>query len=422
MAAAIRVTAGNGESTSKPLIVWLAGVSRDAIPGTDRHMAAAMTEYAQVLWVDPPVSPAKQSLRDNLTGRSFKPSLSTVSDGVWRLTPKTLPGVSKPVIRAITPTLVQAQVRWALRQMEVRPTAVVATHLEAPLAGWGSGIVTVLYGTDDYVAGAELMGLSSRRQLSRELRVVRQADLVAAVSPALVSRWAELGATPRLLPNGCWPAGESRRNVPANLRDLRSPIVGLVGQLGDRIDLEILETIATAGYSLLIVGPVDPRWDSARFRTLTSAAHVHFVGAVPASAVPDYLSAMDVGITPYRDTAFNRASFPLKTLEYLGAGLPVVSTALPAADWLQAELARASDHKASHRALEIAATADEFIDAIARFVTDEEHPSDADFGNGLKTRADLCIALAATQSWPTRAGTLAEMIGLAGQQQSALKV
>jgi teichuronic acid biosynthesis glycosyltransferase TuaH len=33
-------------------------------------------------------------------------------------------------------------------------------------------------------------------------------------------------------------------------------------------------------------------------------------------------------------SAFNQASFPLKTLEYLAAGLPVVSTDLDASRWL----------------------------------------------------------------------------------------
>ena len=417
MSAAVRTTASNGESTNKPLIVWLAGVSWDAIPGTDRHMAKAMTEYAQVLWVDPAVSPIRQRLRDSFTGRSFKPSLSMVSDAVSRLTPKALPGVSKPVIRAMTPALVQIQVRWALRQMNANAAAVVATQLEAPFARWGSGVVKVLYGTDDYVAGAELMGLSARRQLKQELRVLTQADLVAGVSAELVGRWSDLGATPQLLPNGCWPVGKTQACLPVELRHLRRPVVGLVGQLSDRIDLGILEAIATAGFSLLIVGPLDPRWDSTRFRTLISGPHVHFVGSVPASAVPDYLGAMDVGITPYRDIAFNRASFPLKTLEYLGAGLPVVSTALPAAEWLQADLALASDYDTSQRVLEIAATAEEFVDAISRILADQAHPRDAacrdDPG---KTRGELCIALAARHSWPTRASALAEMIGLQGSR------
>jgi teichuronic acid biosynthesis glycosyltransferase TuaH len=31
--------------------------------------------------------------------------------------------------------------------------------------------------------------------------------------------------------------------------------------------------------------------------------------------LPGYLRMMDVGLVPYRDSPFNRGSFPLKTLE-----------------------------------------------------------------------------------------------------------
>ena len=43
---------------------------------------------------------------------------------------------------------------------------------------------------------------------------------------------------------------------------------------------------------------------------------------------------MDVGLVPYGMSEFNRWSFPMKALEYLSAGLPVVSTSLPAMQWL----------------------------------------------------------------------------------------
>ncbi|MBI4899196.1 MAG: hypothetical protein HY829_01825, partial [Actinobacteria bacterium] len=35
---------------------------------------------------------------------------------------------------------------------------------------------------------------------------------------------------------------------------------------------------------------------------------------------------LSVGLTPYADSTFNRRSFPLKTLEYLAAGIPVVTS------------------------------------------------------------------------------------------------
>jgi teichuronic acid biosynthesis glycosyltransferase TuaH len=58
-----------------------------------------------------------------------------------------------------------------------------------------------------------------------------------------------------------------------------------------------------------------------------------------------YLGAIDVGIVPYSDSRFNRASFPLKLLEYLAAGVAPVSTDLPAVRWLNTELVRVGrDH------------------------------------------------------------------------------
>jgi glycosyltransferase involved in cell wall biosynthesis len=52
---------------------------------------------------------------------------------------------------------------------------------------------------------------------------------------------------------------------------------------------------------------------------------VTMTGAVPHSRVPDYLSAMDVGVAPYLPQ--ERFYFsPLKVAEYMAAGLPVVAS------------------------------------------------------------------------------------------------
>jgi teichuronic acid biosynthesis glycosyltransferase TuaH len=68
-------------------------------------------------------------------------------------------------------------------------------------------------------------------------------------------------------------------------------------------------------------------------------SNVSWLGPRPFSEIEQYLAAADVGIVPYDPTdRFNIGSFPLKTLEYLAAGLPVVSTNLPATRWLASEL------------------------------------------------------------------------------------
>lgn len=70
------------------------------------------------------------------------------------------------------------------------------------------------------------------------------------------------------------------------------------------------------------------------------------------------LPYVDVGLVPYGDPAFNRASSPLKTLENLAAGRAVVATDLPAVCWLDTALVTvAGDPDGSADAVEAALAA-----------------------------------------------------------------
>ena len=57
--------------------------------------------------------------------------------------------------------------------------------------------------------------------------------------------------------------------------------------------------------------------------------NLKWLGAKPFKALPAYLANVDVGLVPLLNSAYNRASAPLKVLEYLAAGLPVVSSVNP---------------------------------------------------------------------------------------------
>ena len=61
-------------------LVWIAGVSWDGIRGTDRHMVTAMTRHADILWVDPPVSPLTPAARRFGTARTLRPVISVAND------------------------------------------------------------------------------------------------------------------------------------------------------------------------------------------------------------------------------------------------------------------------------------------------------------------------------------------------------
>jgi glycosyltransferase involved in cell wall biosynthesis len=398
-----------------PDVVWMAPTPWTGVPGTDRPLAMALTRYARILWVDPPASLATVARPGSVVDGGVRPTLSEVSDGITRLTTAALPGFTRPGVRATTAPLVRAQVRWALRKLGIRPYAVVAGYLEDYLGYWGA-TVNVLNSTDDHVAGAELMGLSASRIQEQERRAVARADVLAVVSPQLAEHWAALGARPVVIPNGCYPAytsGQAPEPVPV---DLPRPIVGLAGHLTERIDLSLLTAVADAGYSLLLVGPYDARWEPDGFAALIARPNVRYAGRVPAEEVPAYLGAMDIGLTPYGDSPFNYASFPMKTLEYFSAGLPVACTDLPGSRWLWDDLNR-SDPGAAAGLMVLTSDHAEFLAGIRRLVGE---PASQDAGRALPAAlAARAQAFAERHSWPRRADALAAAMGLTAPSRQA---
>jgi teichuronic acid biosynthesis glycosyltransferase TuaH len=332
---------GLGSDGERPLVVVASGVRWDSVKMSEHHLAECLTRYADVLWVDSPVSIATSDpARVIGVRRRLRPSLVAVSRSLVRLRTVALPAWSRAGIRSLTWPLIRAQIRWALGQLARNPDIFVAAHRHDVLGRWGDNVLDVLYGTDDWLAGADLMNVDPKRLLIEERRALARADLVLAISGALADRWRGLGADPVVFPNGC--DAEAFAEVP-NLHPgpvpdrLPTPVVGVVGQLTKRIDVRMLEAVVDAGLGLLLVGPLEPKWSRRELGDLLGRSNVHHVDRVPITEVPRWLARIDVGLTPYADSAFNRASFPLKTLEYLAAGLPVVSTDLPTSRALRRE-------------------------------------------------------------------------------------
>ena len=312
-------------------IVYLAGSRWEGVAGTDCRLVTALGARTQALWVDPPFSVLT---RTRGTGAELnRAGRSSVAPGVTRLQTLAPPGASRPGIRQITARVVARGIQAALA---ANGASAAVTVLASPLARFPRGVagLRILYVTDDWPAGAAMMGLPAPRVRSDLARNVRDADVVAAVSPDLAATLErDYGVSVHVLPNGCEP---HRALSPA----ADTARAGLVGQLNERLDVGILEAVRAGGTPLDIVGPRMDRDANTRreLDRLLSAEGVTWHGAVPFEELPARMERMGVGLTPYADTAFNRASFPLKILEYLAAGLPVVSTDLPAVRWLDTDM------------------------------------------------------------------------------------
>lgn len=246
------------------------------------------------------------------------------------------------------------------------------------------------------------MRLDAEMLRAREQQTAAEADIIVAANPGVAETWRTRGYAPRLIPFGAdidVYEGVDRL-APASDVDLPSPIAGLIGQINERIDISLLEAIANRGRSLLLIGPRNANYEPTRWAALVKRSNVRWLGPRSYEQLPAYMRAIDVGLVPYNDSAFNRGSFPLKTLEYLSAARPVVSTDLPATRWLATDLISVANEPVA------------FADAVDRWL---DRPRTKEIGEARRE-------FAKRHSWAQRAREMAQVIDARSSRPVAERV
>jgi teichuronic acid biosynthesis glycosyltransferase TuaH len=321
------------------LIVIMAANNWDGVRFADQQLAEALSELVPVLYVDPAVSKLS-GLRSAAAAKSLgEERLRLISPGLARLTPVVQPLMERPGSARLTRTLMARAVKRGVRRLDGNVFALVESSVLVPVMGRCAEQRKVYWAQDDFVGGANLMGLSAKRLRRGEDRLLAQADMVVAANPSVRDAIEARGGKATLIPYGCDYAhfASARRVQPAPEVRLPRPIAGFMGHLGERIDVEILDAVAESGVSLLLVGPVHRRFEVERLEKVLARPNVQWVGEQDFEDLPRYLAHINVGIVPYARSSFNIGSFPLKTLEYLASGAAVVASDLPAFRWLDCE-------------------------------------------------------------------------------------
>ena len=192
----------------------------------------------------------------------------------------------------------------------------------------------VYHCVDDIAAHDRIDSASFRRA---EEALVRKADLVIVSSQPLYDRLSRYSERVCLMPNvadtdafaGALEPGHTDPFVEALPRP-RIVFVGAVSAV--KVDLQLLRELARLrrDWSIVLVGPVglgDPGTDVSE---LQAEPNVHLLGPRAHEELPAVLRGADAGIIPYRINELTSSVFPMKVYEYLAAGLPTVSTPLPA--------------------------------------------------------------------------------------------
>ena len=178
------------------------------------------------------------------------------------------------------------------------------------------------------------------RLVDRERTLLEVADLVFTGGPSLQD--AKASRNPQV---HCFPSSVDLEHFAqgreTGMRPQRPPTLGFFGVLDERLDLVLLHALAHAHpeWSIELVGPVvkiDPS-------TLPRAPNLHYRGQCGYADLPGHIAQWDVCLLPF---ALNEATAfisPTKTLEYMAARKPVVSTRVRDVERLYADGVRIAD-------------------------------------------------------------------------------
>ena len=172
-----------------------------------------------------------------------------------------------------------------------------------------------------------------------------RADLIFTVSQELESLFENKDHV-HWFPNGV-DLKHYQQEYPIINRDignLSRPVIGYVGTIQDRLDLDLFEYLARQNpdKSFALVGPV---WYKRILEKLQKFPNVHFLGRKSYEEIPMYIQQFDAGIIPHKIDRFIRFTNPMKMYEYLACGKPVVSTSGAGVDLFSEQLYITNDFK-----------------------------------------------------------------------------
>ncbi len=119
--------------------------------------------------------------------------------------------------------------------------------------------------------------------------------------------------------------------IPEDISSLKKPILGYTGTIGEWFDFQLIEDTLKffPNISIVLIGPIFSKQKSEVNRLKNSYPNFFVLGKKPYSLLPNYIKAFDICIIPFKINELTLSVNPNKLYEYLAAGKPVISTALP---------------------------------------------------------------------------------------------
>ena len=249
-----------------------------------------------------------------------------------------------------------------------------------------------------------------KQMRQRESALLKRADLVLTGGPSLYQNKRDSNPNVHCLPSSVDVAHYAPAHITERSEEylaaeqlqghILAPRIGFFGVIDERLDLSLVAALAEArpDWHVVMVGPV-VKIDAA---ALPQQDNIHWLGQQSYARLPALVAGWDVCMLPFALNEHTRYISPTKTLEYLAAEKPVVSTPVNDVVSMYGEVVR------------IAHDPQQFIDAC-----------DAALKESPEQRAERLAASATTVarfSWDESARTVLRLMDEAVHRAAAVDV
>jgi glycosyltransferase involved in cell wall biosynthesis len=329
-------------------------------PLSKTHLMRLLARDNRILWVNsigyrmPTASKADLSRAFKKLAAAANP-MTEPEPNIFVLNPLAIPAYGRPSVRTFNRKFLCWQVKRAMRQLGFKkPINWVFNPAAGVIAGELGEESVIYYCVDEYTA---FTGVASASLAAVEEQLLRSSDLVIVSADRLFHSKAPFNPRTVIVQHGVDFGHFSRALdpttvVPHEVARLPRPIIGFHGLIADWVDVELMAHVAErfSTGSLVIIGKV-----TTDVSMLERLPNVHFLGRRPYESLPAFCKGFDVSLNPFRINELTLNANPLKVREYLAAGLPVVSTAVP--EVMKLDLCRIGfDHQSFIQEIEMALT------------------------------------------------------------------
>lgn len=300
-------------------------------PSCTTHIMQKLSEENRILYVNP-FSSDLLGEKKNIARRiprkikSIAQYLRRQGNNLHVFSPVFLPVQGKRFFDNFNNALLHFQLRVVCRLIGIRKPILWVENLRAAdMLDWFDSKTTVFHVSDifsksRYVANKEKL-------LEREDRVIKKSNLVICVSRSLYEIRSKHHQNVVYLSHGVDFARfreAAAENTPLEeVSHLPKPIAGYYGTMTANNDIGLLLWCARhlPDVSFVLAGQIT----SGDYSELARLPNVYLLGKMPYEKIPALCASFDVCLLQWKMTEWIRCCNPLKLMEYMASGKPIVS-------------------------------------------------------------------------------------------------